>query len=90
MKGHTPEEIVKKLQRADVLRAEGKTTADISRELEVSPATYHNWRKQFRGMDLNQAKRLKELEKENSRLKKLVADQALDMSIMKEAMSGNF
>ncbi|NUQ35396.1 MAG: transposase [Planctomycetaceae bacterium] len=89
MKRHTPEEIVRKLQQADAMKAEKKTTSDICRELGVSEGTYHSWRREYRGLQIDQAKRLKELEKENARLKKLVADQALDMSILKEVASGN-
>lgn len=90
MKRHSAEEIVKKLQRADALKAEGKIAEDICRELEISLATYNNWRKAYRGLELEQAKRLKDLEKENARLKTLVANQALDISILKEVASGNF
>ena len=89
MQRHTPEEIVKKLQHADALKSEKKTTADICRELGVSTATYHSWRREYRGLQIDQAKRLKDLEKENARLKTLVANQALDISILKEVASGN-
>lgn len=89
MRRHTPEQIVKKLQRADALKAEKKTTDEICRDLGVSPATYHAWRRQYRGLQVDQAKRFKELEKENARLKKLLAEKELDISILKEVTSGN-
>ena len=89
MRRHTPEQIVKKLQRADVLKSEGKTTEEICRTIEVSPATYHGWRREYRGLQVDQAKRFKELEKENARLKKLLAEKELDISILKEVSSGN-
>ena len=89
MKRHSPEQIVKKLQRADELKAEGKSTEDACRELGISTASYYGWRKEFRGLQVDQAKRFKELEKENARLKKLLAEKELDNSILKEALSGN-
>jgi transposase-like protein len=89
-KRHTPEQIIRKLQEAEVELANGLTTADVVRKLEITEQTYYRWRKEYGGLRLDQAKRLKELEKENARLKKLVADQALDNSILKEATTGNF
>jgi transposase-like protein len=70
--------------------AEGATVAEVCRELEVSEATYHRWNRRYGAMSQDQLKRLKALEKENARLKKIVADQAVDLSILKEAAEGNF
>ena len=84
------EHIIGKLREAEVLQAKGSTIADLSRELGVSEQTYYRWRREYGGLKLDQAKRLKQLEQENTRLKRLVADQALDMAILKEAASGNF
>jgi putative transposase len=89
-KRHTPEQIVRKLREAEVELAKGQTTADVVRKLEITEQTYYRWRKEYGGLRLDQAKRLKELEKENGRLKRLLAEQALDNSILKEAASGNF
>jgi len=89
-KRHTPEQIIRKLREAEVELAKGLTTADVVRKLEITEQTYYRWRKEYGGLRLDQAKRLKDLEKENARLKKLVADQALDNSILKEAATGNF
>ncbi len=84
---HTPEQIVNKLREADAMLAAGKTIAQVVQALGVSEASYDRWRKQYGGMKSDEARRLKELEVENMRLKKLVADQALDMAILKEANS---
>ena len=84
-KKFTPEQIISKLREAEVLLAKGLTTQEAVRQLEITEQTYYRWRKSYGGMRTNQAKRLKELERENARLKKLVADQALDMAILKEA-----
>ncbi len=89
-KRHTPEQIIRKLREAEVELAKGQTTAEVSQKLGITEQTYYRWRKEYGGLRLDQAKRLKELEKENARLKKLVADQALDNAILKEAASGNF
>ncbi len=70
--------------------SEGKTVGEVSRELGVSEQTYYRWRKEYGGMEVDQVRRLKELEQENGRLKRLVADQALDISILKEVSRGNF
>jgi transposase-like protein len=88
-KRHTAEQIISKLRQAEVALAEGKNTAEVCRALGVTAQTYYRWRKEYGGMRVDQLKRLKELEKENARLKKLVADQALDNAILKEAASGN-
>ena len=86
---HTTEQIIRKLRQAEVEVAEGATVEQVCRSLEVTKQTYYRWRKEYGGMQVNQARRLKELERENARLKRLVADQALDLLIMKEAVSGN-
>lgn len=89
-KNHTPEEIITKLRRVEALTAEGTSVAEAVKRIEVSEQTYYRWKKQYGGMDRSDAKRLKELEKENARLKRLVADLALDKDILKEALSGNY
>ena len=89
-KRHTPEQIVRKLGQADRLLGEGNTVTDVCRELGVTEQTYYRWRNQYGGMKANEAKRLKELEAENTRLKKLVANQALDIDMLKEISAGNF
>ena len=86
-KRHTPEQIVKKLRNASEELGRGKELGEVCRQLEVSEATYHRWKKQYAGAQMETVKRLKELEKENSRLKKLVAEQALDMEMLKEINS---
>jgi transposase-like protein len=85
-----PEQIIKKLREAEVLFSNGESVEQVCRKLEISDVTYYRWRKEYSGMKVEQAKRLKELEQENSRLKKLVADLSLDNSILKEAARGNF
>ena len=87
---HTPEQVIRKLRVADALLAEGKDVGEVARALEVSEQTYHRWRNQYGGMKADDAKRLKELERENGRLKKLVANQALDIDMLKELAEGNF
>ncbi len=89
-KRHTPEQIIRKLREAEVELAKGQTTVDVVRKLGITEQTYYRWRKEYGGLRLDQAKRLKEFEKENTRLKKLVADQALDNAILKEVSSGKF
>ena len=89
-KGYTPEQIINKLREAEVLISQGATAGEASRKIGVTEQTYYRWRKEYGGMRVDQARRLKELEKENSRLKKLVADLSLDNSILKEAARGNF
>lgn len=89
-KGYSPEQIVRKLREAEGKLAGGAKVSEVARELGVSEATFHRWRKQYRGMNPQEAKRLKDLEKENARLKKLVAEQALDMDMLKEVSRGNF
>ena len=89
-KRHTPDQILAKLRDADVLLAQGLSTADVARKLEVSEQTYHRWRNQFGGMKGEEMKRLKELERENAQLKRLVAEQALDNRMLKDRAEGNF
>jgi transposase-like protein len=89
-KGYTAEQIINKLREAEVLISQGATTIETSRKIGVTEQTYYRWRKEYGGMRVEQAKRLKELEKENGRLKKLVADISLDNAILKEATRGNF
>ena len=89
-KTYPPEKIVRKLREAEVLISQGNTIAQASRLLGITEQTYYRWRKQYGGMQVSQAKRLKELESENARLKKLVADLSLDKAILKEAAKGNF
>lgn len=88
--GYSPEQIVRKLRQAEGKLATGSTIPEVARELGISEATFHRWRNRYGGMSSQEAKRLKELEKENARLKKLVAEQALDIDILKEVNRGNF
>ena len=88
-KNYTPEQIINSLRESEVLLSQGSTAAEASRHLGISEQTYYKWRKEYGGMKINQAKRLKELEKENARLKRLVADQALDNAILKDVAQGN-
>lgn len=88
---HTAEEIIGKLREAEVAQAQGATIAQVCKQIGVTEQTsFYRWRKEYGGMKVDQAKRLKELERENARLKKLVADQALDNAILKEVAEGNF
>jgi transposase-like protein len=89
-KGYRPKQIINKLCEAEVLLSQGGTIAIISKKIGVSAHTYYRWRKEYGGLRIKQAKRLKGLEKENARLKKLVADLSLDNAILKEAAQGNF
>ena len=88
-KRFTAEQIILKLREAEILLAKGKVVADVCRQLEVTENTYYRWKKEYGGLRVDQAKRLKQLEKENQQLKKVVADQALDISILREAARGN-
>ena len=92
MKGkrHSPEQIIAKLREADALLATGATIGQICQKLAVAEQTFHRWRNQYGGMKVKDAKRLKQLELENARLKRLVADQALDMTILKETLGGKW
>mgnify|MGYP002814440564 FL=1 len=85
-----PEQIINMLREAEVLLSQGSTVGEASRKLGVTEQTYYRWRKGYGGMRVEQARRLQELEKENSRLKRLVADISLDNAILKEAARGNF
>lgn len=89
-KRYSSEQIISKLREAEVLLNKGSTVIEVSRKLGIAEQTYYRWRKDYGGMRVDQAKRLKELEFENSRLKKLVADLSLDNAILKEANRGNF
>ena len=89
-KRYTVEQIIRKLREAEVELSKGSKTPQVCRKLGISEQTYYRWRKEYGGMQVNQARRLKELERENSRLKKLLAESMLDNAILKEAASGNF
>ncbi len=89
-KRHTAEEIVAKLRQVDVLTAQGRTVAEAIRQIGVTEVTYYRWRSEYGGLKLDQVKRLKQLEAENGRLRKAVADLTLEKLILKEAASGNF
>lgn len=85
---HRPEEIITKLRQADGLLAEGAKVPEVAKSLGVTEATYYRWRRQYGDMGSSEAKRLRELEKENVRLKRLVADQALDIVMLKDVVEG--
>lgn len=85
-RNYTPEQIITKLREAEIYLGQGKTVKEASRMLEISEQTYYRWRREYGGMDIIQAKKLKEVEKENIRLKKLVADLSLDNAILKEVL----
>jgi transposase-like protein len=89
-KRYTPEQIISMLREAEVFLNQGSTVGEVCRKLGISEQTYYRWRKEYGGMRVDQAKRLKELERENARLKKLVADLILDNDILKETIRGNF
>ncbi len=89
-KRYTTEEIIRKLREADVLLGQGQAVAEVVRQMGVTSVTYYRWRKEYGGLKVDQARRLKDLEKENARLKRLLADAELDKAILKEAASGNF
>ena len=89
-KKRSAEEIIRKLREAEVLLSQGETISQMTRKIGVSDQTYYKWRKEYGGLKINQAKRLKDLEQENNRLKKLVADLSLDNAILREVSSGNF
>jgi len=88
--GFTAEQIIKKLREAEVLLSKGETVSAVIRKLGISDVTYYRWRKEYGGMKVDQAKRMKDLEHENAGLKKLVADLSLDNAILKEVSKGNF
>ena len=89
-KRHSPEQIIAKLREADALLATGATMAQVCQKLAVSEQTFHRWRNQYGGMKASEAKRLKDLEIENARLKKLVADLSLDNALLKEVAQGEW
>lgn len=89
-KRYTSEQIIVHLREAEVELAKGQTTAEVCRKLGITEQTYYRWRKEYGSLRVDQVRRLKDLERENARLKKLVADQALDLAILKEASSGNY
>ena len=86
----TPEQIIAKLREAEVLVAQGKTVAQAAKQIGATENTYYRWRREYGGMKLDQARRLKGLEKENARLKQLLADAELDKAILREAASGKY
>jgi transposase-like protein len=87
---HTPEQIIRKLREADRLLGEGAGIAAVARQLQVSEQTYHRWRARFGGMKADDARRLKEMERENGRLKRIVADKELEIDALRELARGNF
>ena len=89
-RSYNAEQIINKLREAEVHLSPGLTVGEVSRKMGITEQTYYRWRKEYGGMRVEQARRLKDLEKENARLKKLVADLSLDNSILKEAARGNF
>ena len=90
MKRYKPEQIVTVLRQIEVEIANGKTTPQVCKEAEITQQTYYRWRKEYGGLKLDQAKRLKELEKENAKLKRLVAELSLEKQILKDVAEGNF
>jgi transposase len=89
-KTYRPEEIIAKLRQADVLLGEGKKVPEVTKALGIHEVTYYRWRREYGGMSLSQARRLKELERENARLRQAISDLTLDKLILKEAARGNF
>jgi putative transposase len=89
-KSYTPEQIIKQLRAAEILLGKGETVAQVCKKAGISEQTYYRWRREYGGMQVAQAKRLRDLEKENSRLKRLVADLNLDKAILEEALKGNY
>lgn len=89
-KKHSMEQIIAKLRKAEVMLNDGRTTDEVIKALEVNRLTYYRWKKEFGSMQMDQARRLKDLEKENARLKKVVAEQILSIDILKEINKGNF
>ena len=87
---HTPEQIIRKLREAERLLGEGRSIAEVTKALEISEQTFHRWRAQYGGMRADDAKRLKELERENARLKRIVADQVLENQALREIAKGNW
>jgi transposase-like protein len=89
-KSHTAEQIIHKLREAEVELARGQSVPVVCRKIGVSEQTYYRWRREYGGLRIDQARQMKDMERENARLKKIVADQALDIAILKEAAQGNF
>jgi len=89
-KSYSPEEIISKLREADILLGQGHTVAQVIKSIEISDVTYYRWRKEYGGMNTSQAKKLRELEKENTRLRRAVSDLTLNKLILKEAAQGNY
>ena len=89
-KKHTPEQIIAKLRKADELLAQGKSAEEAAKALAVTATTYYRWRRQYADVGASEAKRLRELDKENARLKKLVVDRDLDILILKEVIAGKY
>ena len=89
-KKHNAEQIISILRQVEVEQSKGRSVEEVCRELQITPHTYYRWRKQYGGLKLDQAKKLKDLEKENAQLKKVVADLVLDKAILKELAQGNF
>lgn len=89
-KKYTPEQIICKLREAEILLSQGSSVAEVSRKVGVTDVTYYRWRKEYGGLSVDKARKLKEVERENNRLKKLVADLSLDNAILKEVSKGNF
>jgi putative transposase len=87
---HSPEQIIRKLREADRLLAEGREVPEVAKQLEISEATYHRWRAQYGGLKANDVKRLKELQAENTRLKRLLAEAELEKDALRELAKGNF
>ena len=87
---HKPEEVIGKLREAEILLSQGGSVADASRRIGVTQQTYYRWRKEFGGLKMDQARRMKELERENARLRQAVSELAIDKQILREAARGNF
>ena len=87
---YKPEQIIQMLREAEVMQSQGVSIRELCKKLGITDQTYYRWRKEYGGLRVDQAKRMKDVEKENARLKKVVAEQALDIAILKEAASGNF
>ena len=88
-KRYTAEDIIHKLREGDVLIAQGKTIAEVCKHIGITDQTYYRWRKEYGGLEIDQAKRMKDLERENVRLKRLVADLSLEKQVLKDVASGN-
>ena len=89
-KRYSSEQVIRQLRQAEVLSSQGRSVSEICRDIGITENTYYRWRKEYGGMGVNQARRLKELERENARLKRAIADLTLDNLILKEASKGNF